>query len=122
MTHRWNAPNIQQFLKYSVWTTTACPSLHHANPADRQWLPSLGSGLIMGGDFLLTASLIYFLRRNRSGVRRCVLRLSRIMGDLVHLLMFSCRTDSMVDIIIMYSISSGEHPVKTFFHAASVHS
>ncbi|RPD73379.1 hypothetical protein L226DRAFT_109338 [Lentinus tigrinus ALCF2SS1-7] len=63
----WNAPNIQQFLKYS-------------------WLPSVGSGMIMAGDFLLTASLIYFLRRNRTGVNR---------------------TDSMVDIIIMYTISSG---------------
>ncbi|KAI0714178.1 hypothetical protein C8T65DRAFT_155213 [Cerioporus squamosus] len=63
----WNAPNIQQFLKNS-------------------WLPSAGSGMILVGDFLLTASLIYFLRRNRTGVNR---------------------TDSMVDIIIMYTVSSG---------------
>ncbi|KAI0741865.1 hypothetical protein C8Q80DRAFT_1196714 [Daedaleopsis nitida] len=50
------------------------------------WLASLGSSLIMVADLMLTSVLIYFLRTNRTGVTR---------------------TDSLLDILIMYAISSG---------------
>ncbi|RDX54112.1 hypothetical protein OH76DRAFT_1479165 [Lentinus brumalis] len=50
------------------------------------WLVSTGCGLIFAGDSLLTISLIYILRRHRGGF---------------------VRTDSMLDVIIMYAVSSG---------------
>ncbi|KAI0794377.1 hypothetical protein C8Q74DRAFT_1248388 [Fomes fomentarius] len=50
------------------------------------WLPSLGSAKIMVGDLMMTTVLIYFLHQNRTGVTR---------------------TDSMVDVIIMYTVSTG---------------
>ena len=38
--------------------------------AREQWMPPLGCGLLTAGDILLTASLIYFLRHNRTGFTR----------------------------------------------------
>ncbi|KAI0742840.1 hypothetical protein C8Q80DRAFT_1190933 [Daedaleopsis nitida] len=50
------------------------------------WLPTTGSALLLGGDLQLTSVLVYVLRRNRRGVKR---------------------TDSMIDILVVYAISSG---------------
>ncbi|TFK91587.1 hypothetical protein K466DRAFT_596008 [Polyporus arcularius HHB13444] len=50
------------------------------------WLVSTGCGLILAGDTLLTTSLIYILRCHRGGF---------------------IRTDSMLDVICMYTVSSG---------------
>ncbi|KAI0730998.1 hypothetical protein C8Q76DRAFT_345701 [Earliella scabrosa] len=53
---------------------------------DLSWLASVASGLIMAADLLMTVVLICFLRRNHTGV---------------------VRTDSILDILIMYAVSSG---------------
>ncbi|KAI0794404.1 hypothetical protein C8Q74DRAFT_1248572 [Fomes fomentarius] len=53
---------------------------------DLSWLASLASGLIMAADLIMTFVLIWFLRRNHTGV--------------IH-------TDSILDLLIMYTISSG---------------
>ncbi|KAI0639070.1 hypothetical protein C8Q77DRAFT_29497 [Trametes polyzona] len=50
------------------------------------WEPTVGSALLLAGDLQLTAVLIYFLRENRSGIKR---------------------TNSMIDTLIVYAISSG---------------
>ncbi|KAI0659648.1 hypothetical protein C8Q70DRAFT_1053990 [Cubamyces menziesii] len=51
------------------------------------WLASAGSGFAMAGDSLVTAALTYVLRMNRSGVKK---------------------TDTMLDSLIAYAISTGE--------------
>ncbi|KAI0709646.1 hypothetical protein C8T65DRAFT_739826 [Cerioporus squamosus] len=63
----WYAPNTEKFVQHSL-------------------LPSVGAGMLLIGDGLLTSTLIIFLRRNRTGVTR---------------------TDSMLDTIVMYTVSSG---------------
>ncbi|KAI0327371.1 hypothetical protein GY45DRAFT_1437012 [Cubamyces sp. BRFM 1775] len=50
------------------------------------WMASSGSGLAMIGDFLVTAVLIYVLRKNRTGFKT---------------------TDSILDSLITYAISTG---------------
>ncbi|KAI0651207.1 hypothetical protein C8Q79DRAFT_1004511 [Trametes meyenii] len=50
------------------------------------WMASVGSSLMMVGDFLTTAVLIYALRRSRTGITR---------------------TDSLLDLLIMYAVSTG---------------
>ncbi|KAI0706370.1 hypothetical protein C8Q76DRAFT_156810 [Earliella scabrosa] len=50
------------------------------------WLISSGSGMAVTADLLLTTVLIISLRKSRTGVRR---------------------TDSMIDVLIMYSINTG---------------
>ncbi|KAI0651201.1 hypothetical protein C8Q79DRAFT_18240 [Trametes meyenii] len=59
--------DFQEFLKFS-------------------WMASVGSSLLMVGDFMTTAVLIFTLRRSRTGVTR---------------------TDSLLDLLIMYAISTG---------------
>ncbi|KAI0741868.1 hypothetical protein C8Q80DRAFT_1274223 [Daedaleopsis nitida] len=53
---------------------------------DLSWLASVASGLIMLADLMMTIVLIMFLRRNHTGV---------------------IRTDSILDLLIMYAVSSG---------------
>ncbi|KAI8982889.1 hypothetical protein BD414DRAFT_579163, partial [Trametes punicea] len=50
------------------------------------WLPTSASVLLLAGDVQLTAVLVYVLHQGRSGIRR---------------------TDSMVDLLIAYAISTG---------------
>ncbi|KAJ3015361.1 hypothetical protein NUW54_g1067 [Trametes sanguinea] len=50
------------------------------------WLPTVGSALLLAGDVQLTGVLVYVLHQGRSGIKR---------------------TDSMVDILIAYAVSSG---------------
>ncbi|KAH9891036.1 hypothetical protein C8Q73DRAFT_792474 [Cubamyces lactineus] len=50
------------------------------------WLPAVASALLLAGDIQLTAVLVYALHTGRSGIRR---------------------TDSMIDLLIAYAISSG---------------
>ncbi|KAI0651518.1 hypothetical protein C8Q79DRAFT_1004807 [Trametes meyenii] len=50
------------------------------------WIPIAGSALLLAGDLQLTSVLVYFLHKSRTGVKR---------------------TDSMVDLLIAYSVSSG---------------
>ncbi|KAI0651520.1 hypothetical protein C8Q79DRAFT_40983 [Trametes meyenii] len=50
------------------------------------WLPTAGSALLFAGDVQLTAVLVYFLHKSRTGVKR---------------------TNSMVDLLIAYTISTG---------------
>ncbi|KAL1952239.1 hypothetical protein VTO73DRAFT_1388 [Trametes versicolor] len=50
------------------------------------WQPTVGSALLVAGDLQLSGVLVYYLYKNRTGVRR---------------------TNSMVDILIAYTISSG---------------
>ncbi|KAJ3005304.1 hypothetical protein NUW54_g4398 [Trametes sanguinea] len=50
------------------------------------WFPAAGSALLLAGDMQLTGALIHALLQHRSGIRS---------------------TDSMVDILIAYSVSSG---------------
>ncbi|RPD58937.1 hypothetical protein L226DRAFT_536498 [Lentinus tigrinus ALCF2SS1-7] len=63
----WNKPTMAEFL-------------------DLSWLASTASGLIMAADLMMTIVLIWFLRRNHTGVTR---------------------TDSLLDMLILYAISSG---------------
>ncbi|KAI0369252.1 hypothetical protein BV20DRAFT_946484 [Pilatotrama ljubarskyi] len=51
------------------------------------WLASVGSILMMVGDVFLTAILIYVLRQSRTG---------------------GTRTDSLLDLLIIYAVSTGE--------------
>ncbi|OSC99853.1 hypothetical protein PYCCODRAFT_1479499 [Trametes coccinea BRFM310] len=51
-----------------------------------EWTPTVGSALLLAGDVQLTAVLVYVLHRGRSGIRR---------------------TDSMVDVLIAYAVTSG---------------
>ncbi|KAI0756136.1 hypothetical protein C8Q80DRAFT_1264233 [Daedaleopsis nitida] len=51
------------------------------------WLASVGSSIQMAGDIMITATLIYVLRESRPGI--------------------SNRTESMVDLMIMYAVSTG---------------
>ncbi|RDX54122.1 hypothetical protein OH76DRAFT_1065032 [Lentinus brumalis] len=53
---------------------------------DLSWLASTASGLIMAADLMMTVVLIWFLRHNRTGVTR---------------------TDSLLDVLILYAVSSG---------------
>ncbi|KAJ8489629.1 hypothetical protein ONZ51_g2817 [Trametes cubensis] len=53
------------------------------------WPPTVASALLLAGDIQLTAVLVYSLHKGRSGIRR---------------------TDSMIDLLIAYAISSGEAP------------
>ncbi|KAI8990418.1 hypothetical protein BD414DRAFT_483569 [Trametes punicea] len=50
------------------------------------WMASTGSSFIMLGDFLVTSVLIYALRKSRTGITR---------------------TDSLLDLLIIYAISTG---------------
>ncbi|EIW64951.1 uncharacterized protein TRAVEDRAFT_42357 [Trametes versicolor FP-101664 SS1] len=50
------------------------------------WQPTVGSALLVAGDLQLSGVLVYYLYKNRTGVRR---------------------TNSMVDILIAYTVSSG---------------
>ncbi|KAI0662483.1 hypothetical protein C8Q70DRAFT_561996 [Cubamyces menziesii] len=50
------------------------------------WPPTVASALLLAGDIQLTAVLVYSLHKGRSGIRR---------------------TDSMIDLLIAYAISSG---------------
>ncbi|KAI0662485.1 hypothetical protein C8Q70DRAFT_562299 [Cubamyces menziesii] len=50
------------------------------------WISAVASSLLLAGDIQLTGVLIYALHRGRSGIRR---------------------TDSMIDILIAYTVSSG---------------
>ncbi|KAI0714179.1 hypothetical protein C8T65DRAFT_828901 [Cerioporus squamosus] len=63
----WNKPTMAEFLSLS-------------------WLASTASGLIMAADLMMTVVLIWFLRRNHTGVTR---------------------TDSLLDVLILYAVSSG---------------
>ncbi|KAJ3015438.1 hypothetical protein NUW54_g1045 [Trametes sanguinea] len=78
------------------------------------WLPTAAAALLLGGDIQLTAILVYVLHKGRSGIKR---------------------TDSMVDMLIMYAISTGSlicvlntvslvlsvvFPHDTFFAAATL--
>ncbi|KAI0662494.1 hypothetical protein C8Q70DRAFT_562873 [Cubamyces menziesii] len=50
------------------------------------WLPTVASALLLAGDIQLTTILVYALHQGRSGIKR---------------------TDSMVDTLIVYALSSG---------------
>ncbi|OSD05878.1 hypothetical protein PYCCODRAFT_1052139 [Trametes coccinea BRFM310] len=50
------------------------------------WLPPTGAAFLLAGDVQLTGILVYVLQRGRSGIKR---------------------TDSMVNMLIMYAISTG---------------
>ncbi|KAH9853034.1 hypothetical protein C2E23DRAFT_885028 [Lenzites betulinus] len=50
------------------------------------WLPSVSAALLLGSDLQLTAVLVFFLHGNRTGLKR---------------------TNSMVDILIAYTMSTG---------------
>ncbi|KAL1952238.1 hypothetical protein VTO73DRAFT_1387 [Trametes versicolor] len=50
------------------------------------WLPTAGAALLLASDFQLTVVLVYFLYRSRTGLRR---------------------TNSMLDILIAYTMSTG---------------
>ncbi|OSD05877.1 hypothetical protein PYCCODRAFT_1464583 [Trametes coccinea BRFM310] len=78
------------------------------------WIPTAAAALLLAGDIQLTAILVYVLHKGRSGIKR---------------------TDSMVDLLIMYAISSGSlicvlnivslvlsvvFPHYTFFSAATL--
>ncbi|OSD00603.1 hypothetical protein PYCCODRAFT_1437192 [Trametes coccinea BRFM310] len=58
----------------------------YAQYEDSQWLVSAGSTMAVTADTLLTAVLIIVLRKSRTGVKR---------------------TDSMIDVMIMYSVNTG---------------
>ncbi|KAI0767687.1 hypothetical protein C8Q74DRAFT_971553 [Fomes fomentarius] len=53
---------------------------------NHSWLLSTGTMMLVAADTIMTSILIYFLRTNRTGVSR---------------------TDTMLDLIIMYAVSSG---------------
>ena len=72
-----------------------------------QWLASVASGLIMAADLLMTVVLICFLRRNHTGVVRCVWIGSELRCS-YPLTKPAPSTDSILDILIMYAVSSGE--------------
>ncbi|KAI0665488.1 hypothetical protein C8Q78DRAFT_986430, partial [Trametes maxima] len=59
------------------------PTLHNANQA---WMNSAGVGMAVLADTLLTTALIFSLHRSRTGIRR---------------------TDSIIDLLIMYAINTG---------------
>ncbi|KAI0756139.1 hypothetical protein C8Q80DRAFT_1264236 [Daedaleopsis nitida] len=76
--------------------TVICPSalsvkmFNSSNFADWlefSWLASVGSSVQMVGDMTITATLIYVLHTSRPGI--------------------NSRTDSMVDLLIMYAVSTG---------------
>ncbi|KAJ8482005.1 hypothetical protein ONZ51_g5637 [Trametes cubensis] len=62
------------------------PDIVTSTTSGRIWLPTTGSALLLAGDLQLTAVLVYFLHKSRTGVRR---------------------TNSMIDLLIAYTISSG---------------
>ncbi|KAI0701238.1 hypothetical protein C8T65DRAFT_275143 [Cerioporus squamosus] len=53
---------------------------------DFSWLASLGSSIQMAGDLMMTGTLIFVLRQSRTGINR---------------------TDSMLDMLITYAVSTG---------------
>ncbi|KAI0822121.1 hypothetical protein BC628DRAFT_698975 [Trametes gibbosa] len=59
------------------------PTLHNNNQA---WMNCAGVGMAVLADTILTAALIFSLHRSRTGIRR---------------------TDSLIDLLIMYSINTG---------------
>ncbi|KAI0357144.1 hypothetical protein OH77DRAFT_1519581 [Trametes cingulata] len=59
------------------------PTLHNSNQA---WMNSAGVGMAVLADTILTAALIFSLHRSRTGIRR---------------------TDSIIDLLIMYAINTG---------------
>ncbi|KAH9850400.1 hypothetical protein C2E23DRAFT_887305 [Lenzites betulinus] len=59
------------------------PTLHNNNQA---WMNSAGVGMAVLADSILTAALIFSLHRSRTGIRR---------------------TDSIIDLLIMYAINTG---------------
>ncbi|KAI0801449.1 hypothetical protein C8Q74DRAFT_1242142 [Fomes fomentarius] len=50
------------------------------------WLASVGSSIQMAGDMMITATLIYVLRTSRTGINK---------------------TDSTLDVLVMYAVSTG---------------
>lgn len=61
----------------------------------------------MGADIQLTAVLIYVLRKNRTGLRRYVgprPRTPLFGADFV-----DYSTDSIIDILVLYAISTGQY-------------
>ncbi|KAJ8473038.1 hypothetical protein ONZ51_g8118 [Trametes cubensis] len=59
------------------------PSLH---TSDQAWMNSAGVGMAVLADTILTAALIFSLHRSRTGIQR---------------------TDSIIDLLIMYAINTG---------------
>ncbi len=66
----------------------------------------MGSALLVAGDLQLSGVLVYYLYKNRTSVRRYVLILRSILLCLSDDSVLS--TNSMVDILIAYTVSSGE--------------
>ncbi len=56
-------------------------------------------------DMTLTAALIVFLHRSRTGLKRYALPLDRLIPILIRY--NTGRTDTMIDIMILYSVNTG---------------
>ncbi|KAJ2994130.1 hypothetical protein NUW54_g7604 [Trametes sanguinea] len=75
--------------------------------ADVTWITSIAYGMAAVLDALLTAVLIYALRRCRTGMQRYTMAgLCTIPPS--HWETLPYRTDSLLDVLILYSISTGE--------------
>lgn len=67
------------------------------------WVVLLAAVLV---DIVATSILTYYLRKSRTGFKRSV----AISGLRLHILMakaFTCRTDSIVDVLMVYAINTG---------------
>ncbi|KAI9059691.1 hypothetical protein FKP32DRAFT_1679746 [Trametes sanguinea] len=73
---------------FFIAVTVQAFTLHNVVSSSEKggWLPTVGSALLLAGDVQLTGVLVYVLHQGRSGIKR---------------------TDSMVDILIAYAVSSG---------------
>ena len=103
---RWNKPTMTDFLGLSVGTRSDHSVRSRLIVA--QWLASTASGLIMAADLMMTIVLIWFLRRNHTGVTRYVFPRTSARQRTRSLTAVSHRTDSILDILILYAVSSGE--------------
>ena len=59
-------------------------------------------------DFILTTVLIIALRQSRSGVAQCGLSIMNQPKSYIHLLSSETRTDSALDVLVLYTITTGK--------------
>ncbi|PIL32541.1 hypothetical protein GSI_05244 [Ganoderma sinense ZZ0214-1] len=79
------------------------PTLHNSSQA---WMNSAGVGIAALADTLLTTALIWSLHQSRTGIKRFDTPLDLLsLRAIIDLASFS--TDSLIDVLIMYSINTG---------------
>lgn len=70
-----------------------------------QWLVSVSYGLAGVTDVTLASTLVFVFHRSRTGSKRCVRSISD--SDAHAEIRSLCRTDSVLDTLIIYTINTG---------------